>query len=227
MKRKLLFSGLLVLATIATAVGQNVVAVTTRPGTANDNGSLLFWCQFGAPGTVASSPFSRPVPISMKFKCGSYVAVEAAPNSFYNLGDPTFYGDFVQGDCLLGLFVVGLFFNQGVSQVGAQFVPGHPGSIGLEMTAYDINLNQIGNPVDVSVPYNRAKQDGSAPYFGIADLDTTGHLTPGIYFMSFVTDTGDPVLMNELSITVPNNAACYTPPNTTMVAGTPSTSRLR
>ena len=233
MRRLVTLFVIFVLTTITIAAGQNdhpvptktkspatdnPVLITARPGTANDNGDLHFWCQLGPPGTGSQVPFTAfigPVPITITGAYGVNIWEEGTYNPY------SLPGDFFQGECLALYWVLHLTFSQGVSQVGAQVMYDRPNDSHTSITVYGSNGLTIGD-FHVIVPGDNMKEDGSASYFGVEDLDSNGNPTPGIFGIEFGPDTfRDPYLINGLSITVPNAPGCYAPPNTTMVAWYP------
>lgn len=211
MKRMLLLSVALVFAVVTNATAQNsTVPVTSRTGNVLMNGSpLMQWCnQIGPAGTT--------VPYQFTVFLGTVAATGGIHVPLFDQIQQeggAFIADFSRGDCAvlmeeIGKYYLSLQFDAGVSQVGAQVDPNTDGgSITASITAYDQNGVEIGSFSEGVV--NHHKEDGSAPYLGIAEIDKNGNPVAGIYKVDF--GFRDPFIINELSITTPPPCP---PPNT-------------
>jgi len=209
MKRKPLLVAAFVLVALSRALaGNTIVCPSTRTG--NDT---VDWSQLGPPGTPLSEEaviaYASPVPITVSVFNSYYVLQEGLA------GIGGFLGDFAIRDHLLltgggriGSNYVVFEFSTGVSQVGAQVDPYHgPGAI-VTATAYDQNDNPLG--YCESIVTNKELQNNSAPYKGIAEVDSDGNPVAGIYFIK-IDGFDMQLVFNELSLTTPCNG--LTTPN--------------
>lgn len=211
MRKILCLSVALVFAAVISSNAQNsAVLVTSRTGNYVMNGPPLSqWCnQLGPAGTHPPNPFTVFVgPVSVTVSVLGTDMIEQEGNGFS--------GDFLPSDCLLAVHgnagPLSLQFTTGVSQVGAQFQSISPVALCCltTITAYDQNHTLIGSFSEYI--HNFHRHDGSAPYFGIAEIDSNGNPVAGIYYVEYKLTGPYEFAINELSVTVPTPCP---PPNT-------------
>lgn len=205
MKQTPLLIAALVLVALSTALAQNtIVCPNTRTG--NDT---VDWSQLGPPGTLIPgnlTAYASPVPVTVSGSGSG--GIQVLQEGLGGAGG--FLGDFAIGDNLLGITPrYFLQFSIGISQVGAQVDPRYPLGAHVAILAYDQNNNQLGSCTLKVV--NEGLQNDSAPYIGIAEVDSYNNPVTGIY--SIRVDGFDmPLAINELSLTT--NPPCSPPPNT-------------
>jgi hypothetical protein len=206
MKRTPLLVAVFVLVTLSRAfAGNTIVCPSARTG--NDT---VDWSQLGPPGTILLRGFTAtasPVPITVTDGPSSDQVLQEG-TGFYG----AFLGDFAIGDNLLSsgsdFSRLRMLFSTGVSQVGAQVDPPYGNPRQVTIAAYDQSYNLLG---DCAVQANnQGKQNNTAPYIGIAEVDGNNNPVAGIYFVEIRT-YDLPVAINKLSMTT---AGCGIPPNT-------------
>lgn len=228
MKRTPLLVAAFVLVTLARAfAGNTIVCPSARTG--NDT---VDWSQLGPPGTFVNSGFTAtasPVPITLT---GSFFGGRGLPIGQVlqegSGGSGGFLGDFAIGDNLLStvnyFFSLTLQFSAGISQVGTQvdlLNSGIPRQVII--TAYDQSSKQLGT-CTVQAD-NQGKQDNSAPYIGIAEVDGNNNPVAGIYAVEIGT-YDLPIVINTLSLTTPeastDNCTAYCSPTDARGTSDPS-----
>jgi len=217
----LLLSAVFALVMTSAMMGQTLV--TTRPGTANNTGTLTYWCsQVGPPGTYIGGGFgasattlSWPVPVTINWGPANFFQISI--ESFVYNGTYNFEGDFLQNDCLAILnnpLTITATFSQPVSHFGFQIEA-------AQLFVYPVTITAIpctGPHIQFTytLPINGLRQDGSAQYLGV-DMGASGPLCE----VDYAINSNDVWAINEPSVTVPDDPMCYSPPNTTMVAWYP------
>ena len=211
MKRIPLLVAAFVFVTLLRAfAGNTIVCPSARTG--NDT---VDWSQLGPPGTILAGGFiaaASPVPITLTGTFGNGQTpngqVLQEGTGFYG----AFLGDFAIGDNLLwsgsNFSSLRMVLSTGVSQVGAQVDPPYGSQRQVTIAARDQSYNLLGGcAVQAN---NQGKQNNSAPYIGIAEVDGNNKPVAGIYFVEIRT-YDLPVAINRLSITAPTSCR---PPNT-------------